>query len=179
MSGRLRGGIHLGGGAVPLVSGARTASDFRIRDMNVADLPQVVAIEREWAATPWTWTTFENELRVPFSRSIVAHRTATPATVAGYLVRWHVVDEMHLLDLAVAVAERGAGLGRLLMRSLLEEAREARVRLVTLEVEDANAAARALYAELGFIEKRRRRGYYGESRDAIVMEWSDGCRDVS
>jgi len=67
----------------------------------------------------------------------------------------------------------------LLVKSLLDEAREARVRLVTLEVEDANAAARALYADVGFIEKRRRREYYGAGRDAIVMEWLDGCRDVS
>jgi ribosomal-protein-alanine N-acetyltransferase len=169
----------VGGRASSLVSENRATIDFRVRLMNLADLPQVVEIERAWASSPWSWATFENELKVPFSRAIVAYRIASPAIVSGYLVRWRVADEMHLLDLAVAERERGRGLGRLLLDSLLEEARDARVRLVTLEVEDTNTIARALYASAGFSETRRRPGYYGTGRDAVVMEWMTPCRDVS
>ena len=39
----------------------------------------------------------------------------------------------------------------------------------SLEVEDGNEGATALYNALGFTEAGRRRGYYGAGKDAIVM----------
>ena len=46
---------------------------------------------------------------------------------------------------------------------------DARLHHASLEVEDGNEGAIALYAALGFTEVGRRRGYYGVGKDAIVM----------
>ncbi len=140
--------------------------------MAAEDLPQVVRIERASFEHPWPRSSFEHELDVPFSRSIVAYRRGEPKAVLGYMVRWHVTDEMHLLNLATKREVRGRGLGRQLLETLLDEARSQGVRLVTLEVSVHNAGARALYEALGFRVVRRRRDYYAPRDHALVAEWT-------
>ncbi|HZR80695.1 MAG TPA: ribosomal protein S18-alanine N-acetyltransferase [Candidatus Binatia bacterium] len=140
--------------------------------MTREDLSQVVRIERTSFDHPWPRSAFEHELDVPFSRSLVAHPRGDPAAVVGYLVRWHVADEMHLLNLAAASTVRGRGLGRRLLRLLLAEARRKGARVVTLEVSERNLPARALYESLGFRVVRRRRDYYAPRHHALVAEWA-------
>jgi ribosomal-protein-alanine acetyltransferase len=139
--------------------------------MTAADLAQVMVIECASFAEPWTKSYFLHELSIPFSRCIVAHRPETPEVVAGYLVRWNVACEIHLLNLAVAEGERGHGLGRKLARHVMREACDTEASLVTLEVSIHNLPARALYASLGFTPVRRRSNYYGPDDHALVMHW--------
>lgn len=143
---------------------------FGLRAMACADVAAVVAIEVASLPTPWSEAAFRYELDLPFSRSFVAHPDGDPGAVAGYVVLWLVSDEVHLLDLAVAPDLRGRGVGRLLARRVLDEARQSGARLVTLEVAEDNAAACGLYVGLGFAITTRRRDYYGPGRTALVME---------
>ena len=143
---------------------------YRLRPMVVGDLERVIEIEAGWAPAPWSLATFRNEIGVPFSRASVVHSVREPEVVSGYVVRWLVAGEMHLLSFAIRAQERGKGLGRALLDGLLVEADEDAVELVTLEVEAANSVARHLYAARGFTEVRRREGYYGAGRDAVVMD---------
>ena len=152
----------------------RRAAAFRLRPMERGDLTQVLRIERTSFDRPWSRSAFENEMDVPFSRSLVAYRRDDRDAVVGYLVRWHVADEMHLLNLAIAQAVRGQGLGRRLLRVLLAEARRKGARVVTLEVSERNLAARALYESLGFRVVRKRRDYYAPREHALVAEWLSG-----
>ncbi|MNU00746.1 putative acetyltransferase [compost metagenome] len=63
----------------------------------------------------------------------------------------------------VAPAERGRGLGRLLMRAAIDHARTMRgIRQVQLSVTANNVAASALYASLGFT-------VYGHEREALLV----------
>ncbi len=150
-----------------------------LRSLEVRDLDAVVAIEEGWAPSPWSRDTFRRELDIPFSRSLVACPHDAAESVCGYLVRWLVAGEVHLLSLAVEAEMRRRGIGQLMLDELLAEARAENASLVTLEVDESNVAARALYASRGFEEVRRRRGYYGAGRDALVLDLRPGCRVVS
>ena len=165
--------IHLGIGPAALVKpdARRTATRAKLRAMAPVDLAQVVAIEREWAPKPWSAETFAKELHVPFSQSRVAYQDHDRSGVCGYLVRWLVAREVHLLSLAVHSGVRRQGFGGLLLDDLLGETRAASVELIALEVESSNAVAIALYLSRGFKKTRSRKGYYGRGRDAQVMEW--------
>lgn len=143
---------------------------YALRAMAAADVAQVAAIEAVSLPTPWSEAAFRHELDVPFSRSFVAHPIDAPGVVAGYVVLWHVADEIHLLDLAVAQDLRGRGIGRLLTARVIEEAARRGAHLTTLEVAQDNASARGLYESLGFTTTRTRRDYYGPGRAALVME---------
>jgi len=148
-----------------------SSADFVLRPMTRDDLSQVMRIERASFDHPWPRSSFEQELVTPISRSLVACRREDRARVVGYVVRWHVADEIHLLNLATAPSTRGRGLGRRLLRWLLSEARRRRVSVVLLEVAEANATARALYESAGFTIVRKRRDYYGPREHALVAQW--------
>lgn len=89
---------------------------------------------------------------------------------AGYLLARHAADEGEILNLGVAPAARRRGIGRALVREGLNALAALGATRVFLEVRESNAAARALYAEFGFGEVGRRRGYYRRpTEDAIVL----------
>jgi len=138
--------------------------------MEAGDVAQVAAIERASFAVPWTEDAFRHELDLPFSRVLIAALATAPATVAGFVVRWRVATEVHLLDLAVASEHRGRGVGRALATAVVDEARASGAEFVSLEVAERNRAARRLYEELGFAPTLLRRDYYGPGDHAVVME---------
>jgi len=77
--------------------------------------------------------------------------------------------EAEVLTLAVHPAARRAGFGAALMRALMAEAARRGGSELFLEVSAGNAAARALYAGLGASVAGRRRRYYPDGSDALVL----------
>ena len=72
--------------------------------------------------------------------------------------------------IAVATTARGSGIGRALMRNLLDEAELRGASEVFLEVRADNPVARSLYLSLGFSEIDLRKAYYQpDGVDAVVM----------
>lgn len=138
--------------------------------MDKGDVGAVVEVERRSFDAPWTPGQFRHELKVPFSRTVVAWSDEPdPPRVAGYICRWLVGDEVSILNVAVDPDFRRRGLGRSLVASIVEEAHATNAAIVLLEVRENNAAARFLYASLGFTESGVRRNYYGKSEHAIIM----------
>lgn len=139
-----------------------------IRRAQAADLDAVLAVEAAWTTTPhWTRRQFESELSSPRSLFLAAF---DDLVLAGYAVAWTVDVELQVLDVAVRPAMARRGVGRLLLGELYREARAAGCRRATLEVSDANAPARALYASEGFVVVGRRPNYYNDRSDAILMD---------
>lgn len=142
-------------------------SAWVFRDMVAADLADVVAIERASFANPWTGALFLQELHVRFSRILLA--CDADGSVAGYLCRWVVADEVHVLNVAVHPRCRTRGLGAALIREVLAEARALGAEAVTLEVRRSNEAGRRLYESFGFEQVGQRPNYYGRGEDALIL----------
>lgn len=106
------------------------------------------------------------ELDRPWARVRVARKDGA---VVGFSLVWHVVDEVHLLNIVVAPEARRAGVGRALMDDLLSYAVGHAVVKVFLEVRVSNAPAIALYESLGFARTSIRAKYYSDGEDAIDM----------
>lgn len=153
-----------------------------VREATVRDLPRILEIERLAFAQPWSLDSFKRELMLPFSRIVVAIQMQsmgpeTQGQPAGFLCRWLVADECHILNVAVHPELRRGGIAMALMAEAINEAKAKNIRLVTLEVRRSNVAARSLYRKLNFEERRLRSNYYGPGEDAIVMELHlDGLR---
>jgi [ribosomal protein S18]-alanine N-acetyltransferase len=144
---------------------------IHIRDATHRDLPRILEIERLAFPTPWSLNSFRRELTLPFSRLTVATvGLSVDPSPAGFLCRWLVADECHILNVAVHPDYRRAGVGAELMRLAIAEARARGASLVTLEVRRSNLPARHLYRKFEFEERRLRKHYYGVGEDAIVME---------
>jgi ribosomal-protein-alanine N-acetyltransferase len=88
---------------------------------------------------------------------------------AGFALGRVAAQEAEVLTLAVRPAARRAGTARALMRALMAESARRGAGEMFLEVAADNAAARALYAGLGAAEAGRRRRYYPDGSDALVL----------
>jgi ribosomal-protein-alanine acetyltransferase len=136
--------------------------------MRETDLAEVVALEERIQAFPWTPGNFHDALASGYDCWLQRE----PDGVTAFAVTMPVVDETHLLDIGVAPERQRSGLGRALLAFLENEARQAGMARMLLEVRPSNERALAFYIQAGFVEIGRRRGYYpaAEGReDAIVM----------
>ncbi|SRR5271166_3085416 len=151
---------------------------IHIRDATDRDLPRILEIERLAFPAPWTLASFQRELTLPFSRIMVAlpagdghgREGGDDGTIAGFLCRWLIADECHILNIAVHPQSRRLGLGTVLIAEAINEAKSSGAGVVTLEVRRSNLPARQLYRKFEFEERRLRRHYYGPGEDAIIME---------
>ena len=78
-------------------------------------------------------------------------------------------DEAEILTLAVAPGARRLGLGRALVMAAARVAAARGAARLLLEVSAANQPARALYKGLGFAGQGRRRRYYADGTDALIL----------
>ena len=91
----------------------------------------------------------------------------------GFITIRSVADEAEVLTMAVHPRHRKAGVGRMLLERALRHLYTERVRTVFLEVDPANAPARALYSSAGFEVVGERPDYYmggdGTRQKALTM----------
>jgi len=143
-----------------------------IRPGRTIDLPALEEIERAWKTTPgWTRGQFEEELRRPDAVVFVGQEEDF---VVGVGVLRLGAGEAHLLDLAVRPGWTGRGIGSKILAALVGEARGRGASKVSLEVQDGNARALAVYQAAGFVEVGRRKGFYGPGLDALLMDLALG-----
>lgn len=172
---------------------------FTLRPMTEADIPQVADIEAESFPTTWPRTAYRRELANKLARYIVlidgTRQADTPRPssrrgflglpfgrredpgppvttdyVVGYVGLWFMVDEAHIVAIAVRGEYRGQGLGEMLLARALSLALENQQDVVTLEVRRSNLVAQALYEKFRFLKVGVRRRYYSDNHeDAIIM----------
>ncbi len=153
-------------------------STFAIDNLAECDLDAALAIDlssfapSELGGSPSSARAVrETSLREEFARSWSTLRAARghDGTVVGYSLFWQVVDEVHLLNVAVALPARRNGVGLALMNDLLRYARDHAIVRILLEARVGNVAAIALYERLGFKRFNVRPRYYADFEDACEM----------
>ncbi|MGQ9778931.1 MAG: ribosomal protein S18-alanine N-acetyltransferase [Bacillota bacterium] len=140
----------------------------KISPMTMADLDEVLAIENESFATPWSRASFLYELLE--NRRAVYLVAKEEGHVVGYVGMWAIFDEGHITNLAVHPRFRRRGIATLLLQELIHEAKRRGIAHLTLEVRRSNLGAQLLYAKHGFVTKGIRRRYYRDNdEDALIM----------
>lgn len=135
--------------------------------MRREQLDQVLDLEARAFEHPWSPELVARELEQDHSMILVI---SSEDRVAGFVIAWLVVDELHILNVAVDPSLRRRGLARLLLGELLDRAQRCGMSLATLEVRVGNEAAIRLYEGLGFRTIGLRRRYYADGEDALVMQ---------
>lgn len=92
----------------------------------------------------------------------------------GFVLARVAADEAEILTLAVAPRARRRGLGTALMTAAMTEALARGAGAMLLEAAATNAAALALYGGLGFAPVGRRRRYYEDGADALILRCALG-----
>ena len=132
----------------------------RMRERDVADVAELDESTRM----------NEDHLRTELAREWARTWVAREGTsVVGYLLTWHVADELHVMNVATRADRRRQGIARALMNEAVAYARDKHVKHMLLEVRRSNAAAIALYRGFGFFAMGVRARYYPDDEDAVEM----------
>ena len=145
--------------------------EFSFARMTLADIDEVLAIEKVSFGTPWSRQAFVGELTEnPLSVYVVGRVGERIVCYGGV---WLFLGEAHISNIAVHPDYRGQGYGEALCRTLIQEAALVDIDKVTLEVRVSNITAQNLYLKLGFYSAGRRPGYYTDTNEDAVIMWKD------
>lgn len=139
-----------------------------LRRMRADDVERVMAVEVGAYPFPWTDGIFRDCIRVGYGCWVLELEGA----LVGYAVLAMAAGEAHLLNLTVEAGRQGQGLGRFLLRQIVERARAGAAEVLFLEARPSNLAALHLYRSEGFAQVGTRPRYYPgeqEREDAWVF----------
>ncbi len=140
-----------------------------LRRAEPKDAQAIAALEAACFTHPWTGGQVDEELAGGEGRLAVLLESPRRGVVAWASFR-QLLDEVHVMTVAVAPDVRRRGLGRRLLLFALARAARRGARRALLEVRAGNREARSLYAALGFRSCGLRRDYYREPvEDAVVL----------
>jgi ribosomal-protein-alanine N-acetyltransferase len=113
----------------------------------------------------WNAAVMAGQLGMPGVKALIA---GSSGMIMVRLAR----DEAEILTLAVVPEHRQQGVGSALLAAAAEAARSHGAEKLFLEVSTRNPAARGLYQAAGFVQVGRRRAYYADGSDALVLSLS-------
>lgn len=157
------------------VDDALAGIHLQLRPMTVNDTAAVATLEaaayERSAHTPWTERMFYEELTQPGRSWWVAHDQGRVIGFAGGVLAG---ADFEVEEVVVDTARRREGIARRLVARVAYDAQMLGAHTTSLEVDEKNDPARALYAALGFVGEGRRPGYYpgaaGEpAHDALIL----------
>ena len=97
------------------------------------------------------------------------HPRSRHPRIGGYLFAVSLYEEFHINKIATDAQVRHLGYGRWLLEDAIARARTMGSTAITLEVRVGNTAARQFYRSYAFTEAYRRRAYYQDGEDALVL----------
>lgn len=160
-----------------------TTTTLKIRPATADDIPLMIELERAVAcAAHWTESQYAGLFSSGASQlqslvlvaEVATEGTsgaplATRASLLGFLVARQIAPEWELENIVVATSLRRKGIGKQLLKALLDAATETNSQAVFLEVRDSNHAARALYQKSGFRQVGRRNSYYRDPEEDAIL----------
>ena len=142
---------------------------LKLREMAMADLPQLMVLENTNYDFPWTEGVFADCLRV---NGYCCWGFQRADEIVGYAVLSVAAGEAHVLNITIRKQYRNQGLAKRLMGRMQTLAAEQGADMLFLEVRATNKSAISLYISLGFNEIGHRRGYYPAAQgreDALLF----------
>lgn len=145
---------------------------YKLRPWTLEDITAIAALEQAVFSLPWSSAALEQE----FTDNPLAHYLVVEhnnGQLLGYAGMWIVLDEAHIMNIAITPAWQGQGLGKVLLQTMIARAIAQGAIRMTLEVRLSNQTARGLYQQLGFIAAGVRPGYYTDNNEDALLLWLD------
>ena len=133
-----------------------------VRPAGPGDLNAVAALAQ---TRPFAAGWSRDALAAELDRADAVFLVSTPP---GYALARIVSDDCRLLD--IAAGEDGRGVGRALLAALQAAAFGRGCRKISFEVSAVNARALAFYAAAGAAVVGRRKKFYNDGSDALLMD---------
>jgi len=129
---------------------------MKFRKMAELDLAKVLEVEQRAYEYPWTEGNFNDCLNGNYEIWLLESK----GNIIGHGVISVAVGEAHLLNICVAKSCHGQGVGRSILRHLIERSLELEAGVMFLEVRESNLPALALYRSENYEQIGLRKNYY-------------------
>ena len=141
---------------------------MKIVQLKRGQIEDVIALETECFAHPWTYENIEAQYNSPNSHFFVA--VDDDGKAIGYIGTYMVMDECFVTNVAVTESQRKQGVGYALVEKAVDTAKSSGASFITLEVRFSNMPAINLYKKFDFISEGVRPGFYRDpDEDALIM----------
>lgn len=142
-----------------------------IKRMTPEDIDGVIKIEESaYGDHHWSKDSFLNEVNNELARYYTLY---TPdGILAGYAGCWHILEEAHITTVAVAPDYRRKNYGQYLLKQIIDDCYNEKIKYITLEVRVSNTAAINLYTKYGFSSFGTRKGYYQNNNEDALIMWT-------
>ncbi len=135
-----------------------------IESLKESEIPIIAELEKKSFSKPWS----EKSIRESFKNTSCHFYTAKDDVLAGYIGISIAADEGYILNIAVFPEYRGKGIGKALVKFLIEKYKN-ELSFLTLEVRPSNSAAVNLYSSFGFIKAGERKNYYSDPTENALL----------
>lgn len=136
---------------------------FQIKDFSSVYTNQIFEILKENFENPWNKKLINSSCKI--SKVVLQENK-----VLAYICVDFVFDEAEIHMIAVKTQLQNRGIGSLLLKEILNSLKRKNVKKVFLEVNENNKIAICFYKKFGFKEVFKRKKYYKNNDDAIIME---------
>lgn len=139
-----------------------------IRKMDVEDISRVVSLEEQLFTSAWSESDFLYEiLQNDFSLNYVLE---DEGYIIGYIGVWIMYEQSQITTIGVDPQYQRQGLGKAMMETVIDIAKQQDCEVMSLEVRISNEKAISLYQSLGFQNVGIRKNYYQDNHeDAYLM----------
>jgi [ribosomal protein S18]-alanine N-acetyltransferase len=157
---------------------------LKLRYMTLADITQVVTIDKEAFLTPWSAQSYSYEVgESSYSYMVVLEDNAPPTltgwkrfirsfngstprgTVVSYGGLWNIMDEAHISTIASRHDVRGKGYGEVVLAAMIRKSFLLGAAYIVLEVRVSNTVAQNLYRKYEFDVYDTKRKYYRDNNE--------------
>lgn len=139
-----------------------------IRQMEIKDVEQVAALERECFAEPWSKASLEKEAGNDGSLFCVCE---IENRIVGYAGMYLIPPEGDITNVAVSEEYRGRGIAGAILTYMFDRAGTLGITEFTLEVRVSNIPAIKLYEKLGFYSEGIRKNFYDAPKEDASIMW--------
>lgn len=138
-----------------------------IRAYNSSDIDRIVALELSTLGTTLGREMLEDSLNNPFSYIYLYEEDNK---ILGYISFSFDGDIAEMLNFSVDKDYQKRGIGSRLLSYMLDLFASKGAKSSILEVRDSNIRAISLYNKFGYTLIHKRKGYYSNGEDALVLE---------
>ena len=131
------------------------------------DIDDIVAMEEISYKNPWKKDFFLNELKNPDVSYMFVMKIDDK--IIGYAGFWISYEYATITKVTIHPSLRGKGLSKILLKDLIDRCFSLGADIISLEVRESNIIAQNLYTSLGFNKEGKRKKYYDDGEDAVVM----------
>jgi len=146
-------------------------SEIKSGDAQLAQLNEIVMIEKNAHFSPWSIKSFDEAIKAKNIFKVFLENKK----IFGYYVANIAIDQCEILNITIAKEKQGIGRGNLLLKNLISLCSEKNISNIFLEVRASNVNAIKLYEKNGFNEVGIRHNYYQKENgkeDGLLMGYT-------